>query len=212
MEEVSIIKQVKAAQQGDKESFCSLVKQYQNQALHTAIFLTGNYYTAQDVVQEAFVQCYFHLQSLRDPAQFKWWFYRILTRTAWQKKQKDGENIPIAEIFPAKEKELAPDTRTFATEQQEKDTLSDYIAQLEEKHRTVLILYYFNDFSVKEIAKILGVLEGTVKSRLHYARQQLKANLLKETMHAEEKERRERKDRKDRKETEAGPLAAGKNG
>lgn len=103
MDQVTAVLQ---AQQGDKDSFRFLVETYQSHALSTAFFLTQHHYTAQDVVQEAFVQCYLHLSELRNPAQFKWWFYRILTRIAWRKKEKDVKAIPIADIFPAKEKEI----------------------------------------------------------------------------------------------------------
>lgn len=173
---------IEKAKQGQKDSFRYLVEKYQKQALSTAMFLTNHSYTAQDVVQEAFVQCYFHLAELRDPSQFKWCFFRILTRTAWRYKKKDQAVVPIAEIFPAKEKETAASIEENAVTEEadaQKETLARYINQLEEKHRTVLILYYYNEFSVKEIAQILGCLEGTVKSRLYYSRQKLKNQLLK---------------------------------
>ena len=182
LDEASIeINCIKKAKQGHKDSFRYLVEKYQKQALSTAMFLTNHSYTAQDVVQEAFVQCYFHLAELRDPSQFKWWFFRILTRTAWRYKKKDQANVPIAEIFPAKEKEAAACLEAEAVTEEadaQKEILARYINRLEEKHRTVLILYYYNEFSVKEIAQILGCLEGTVKSRLYYSRQKLKNQLL----------------------------------
>ncbi len=167
------------AQKGDKASFRFLVETYQGKALSTALFLTHQHHTAEDVVQEAFVQCYLHLSELRDAAQFKWWFYRILTRIAWRKKENDGKAVPIADIFPAKEKELEDDARSLEAET-DKETLETYLNQLDGIHRTVLILYYFNDFSVREIAQILGCSEGTVKSRLYHGRQKLKEMLLKE--------------------------------
>lgn len=180
LEKLDEINAIQKAQQGDKESFRFLVEQYQKQALSTAVFLTHHFYTAQDTVQEAFVQCYLHLSELREPTQFKWWFFRILTRTAWRKKEKDTKTIPIADIFPAKEKELE-ERRVPAPGIEETDAgILPYLAQLEEKQRAVLVLYYFNDFSVKEIAKILGCLEGTVKSRLYHGRQKLKDTLLAE--------------------------------
>ncbi len=167
------------AQKGDKDSFRFLVETYQRTALSTAFFLTHHHQTAEDAVQEAFVQCYLHLSELREPAQFKWWFYRILTRIAWRKKAKDGKTIPIADIFPAKEKELEAEPLSPDAEG-DRETLEAYVNQLDEIHRTVLILYYFNDFSVKEIASILDCSEGTVKSRLYHGRQKLKEKLIKE--------------------------------
>lgn len=176
MDQVTAVLQ---AQQGDKDSFRFLVETYQSHALSTAFFLTQHHYTAQDVVQEAFVQCYLHLSELRNPAQFKWWFYRILTRIAWRKKEKDVKAIPIADIFPAKEKEIERNQVADDEESlEDKELLLDVLHQLDDIHRMVLTLYYFNDFSVGEIAQILDIAEGTVKSRLYHGRQKLKEKLL----------------------------------
>lgn len=175
------IKAVLQAQKGDKDSFRFLVETYQKKALSTAFFLTRHHQTAEDAVQEAFVQCYLHLSELREPTQFKWWFYRILTRIAWRKKEKDGKAVPIADIFPAKEKELDKQMNAPSCAKAEMgEILSDYLNKLDHIHRTVLILYYFNDFSVREIGQILGCSEGTVKSRLYHGRQKLKEKLEKE--------------------------------
>lgn len=176
------VRAVIQAQKGDKDSFRFLVETCQKKALATAFFLTHHQQTAEDAVQEAFVQCYLHLSELREPAQFHWWFYRILTRIAWRKKEKDGKAIPIADIFPAKEKELDEqrDAPSLAKAEME-ETLSDCLNKLDDIHRTVLILYYFNDFSVREIGQILDCSEGTVKSRLYHGRQKLKEKLEKGT-------------------------------
>lgn len=175
MDQVTAVLQ---GQKGDKDSFRFLVETYQNQALATAFFLTQNHYTAEDVVQEAFVQCYLHLPELRNPAQFKWWFYRILTRIAWRKKEKDGKAVPIADIFPAKEKELDVSANHDSRVKEEAgEILTDTLKLLDSQHRTVLVLYYFNDFSVQEISQILNCPEGTVKSRLYHGRQKLKEKL-----------------------------------
>lgn len=177
MDQVTAVLQ---GQKGDKDSFRFLVESYQGKALSTAFFLTQNHYTAEDVVQEAFVQCYLHLAELRNPAQFKWWFYRILTRIAWRKKEKDGKAVPIADIFPAKEKEL--DQRAAVHDSPAKEEagaiLTDTLKLLDGPHRTVLVLYYFNDFSIQEISQMLNCPEGTVKSRLYHGRQKLKEKLL----------------------------------
>lgn len=176
MDQVTAVLQ---GQKGDKDSFRFLVESYQGKALSTAFFLTQNHYTAEDVVQEAFVQCYLHLSELRNPAQFKWWFYRILTRIAWRKKGKDDKSVPIADIFPAKEKELnAAAGHDSLVKEETGEILTDALNLLDTQHKTVLILYYFNDFSVQEISQILNCPEGTVKSRLYHGRQKLKEKLL----------------------------------
>ena len=182
MDQVTAVLQ---GQKGDKDSFRFLVETYQSGALSTALFLTQNHYTAQDVVQEAFVQCYLHLSELRNPAQFKWWFYRILTRIAWRKKEKDGKAIPIADIFPSKERELDEEFNSSYAKTDVKETIMECLEKLDVMYRMVLTLYYFNDFSVGEIARMLDVAEGTVKSRLYHGRQKLKEKLLQAPDHPE---------------------------
>ncbi len=155
---------------GDEEAFTQLYKQYSVKAYRTALLITGNVQTAEDTVQESFVQCCRTLRRLKSPHAFGSYFYRILTRTAWRLSSKDRLNLPLEDTIPANSN----------LEDKSYSEIYEAIASLDTRLRTTVILFYFNDLSIKDIAKITGTLEGTVKSRLHTARGKLSQILKKE--------------------------------
>ncbi len=155
---------------GDEDAFASLYKQYSVKAYRTALLITGNVQTAEDTVQETFVQCCRTLKKLKSPKAFGSYFYRTLTRTAWKLSTKDRLNLPL-------EDSILADT---SVENKSYSELYAAVASLDTKLRTTIILFYFNDMSIKDIARITGTLEGTVKSRLHTARGKLSQILKKE--------------------------------
>lgn len=81
MEEKQLIVSV---MKGDEEAFEHLVSLYQSKALRTAYLICQRQEMAKDIVQETFVRCYLHLHTLNNPEVFRSWFYRILTRTAFE--------------------------------------------------------------------------------------------------------------------------------
>jgi RNA polymerase sigma-70 factor (ECF subfamily) len=174
LDEVKLIQKI---QEGDMEKFEELFERYKHQAIRTAYLVTGNRHTSEDIVQEAFVRCYLSIKELRKPEQFKVWFLKMLTRIAWRAINKEKRLVPIENIFEASQrKDSESALKDFQDEKQTQD-LYDEISKLDSKHRMVLILYYYNDMSVREIAKVMNCLDGTVKSRLHTARKKLRANL-----------------------------------
>ncbi len=156
--------------------FDTLFERYQTEALRAAYLICGNRADAEDVVQETFLKCYQSLGQLKDPACAKAWLFRILTRTAWQICAKHKKEMPVEALYddqaPTDEDAAAPLLRTDRAQ-----TLQKALAALDTKHRTTVILYYYNDLPIKEIARVTGCFEGTVKSRLYHARQQLKSCL-----------------------------------
>lgn len=164
-------------QKGDISAFEQLFELYKSKALRTVYLMTRNKDVGEDILQEAFVICYTSIKDLKNPEYFKTWFYRILTRTTWRYMKKERELIPIEDISDklVSNYEKSPLEKL---EQKESSTLLyQEILKLNPKLQTTLILYYYNEFSVKEIAKIMGCFEGTVKSRLYTGRSRLKTNL-----------------------------------
>ena len=171
LEERELIKRV---QEGEQEAFEILFNSYKDKALRTVYLMTGDYSSAEDIVQEAFVTCYLSIKGLKNPEYFKTWFYKVLTRLTWRYMKKEKKLIPtdaIADLLEQGQKD------TYLEKyQQEKVTEAMYEAllALDKKLQTTCILYYYNGLSIKEIAKVMGCLEGTVKSRLHTIRRKLK--------------------------------------
>lgn len=179
MDDIVLIKRL---QQGDAAAFPTLYENYQKQALRTACFLTGNQSTAEDVVQETFIKCYLQIRSLKDPASFRSWFFRILTRQAWSATAKDKKTTPVNDLFESMENETnGEDSSLYTLRKESHILLMDAVNSLDKKQKAVVVLYYYNTMSISEISKIVGCMEGTVKSRLYFARQKLYARLKKET-------------------------------
>ncbi|PHV70472.1 RNA polymerase subunit sigma-24 [Sporanaerobium hydrogeniformans] len=176
MEEIELIRKVR---EGDKEAFGALFERYKVQAIRTVYLITGDQYRSEDIVQEAFVKCYLSIHKLRNPEQFRAWFFRILTRLAWRNDVRAKRMVPtedIMEVMNKKADQISLENIYLQSETQR--LLQGEIEKLGSEHQMILILYYYNELSVKEIAKVVGCLEGTVKSRLHTARGQLKKALI----------------------------------
>ena len=168
-------------QNGENAAFEKIFEMYKVSAIRTAYLLTNNKTLAEDITQETFVQCYLKINTLKNPAQFKTWFFKILTRIAWKINTKEKEAIPVENIF-----EIYNTTDNSSVEDNfiNKETSEKIMAainQLEQKQKTVVLLYYYKEFSISEIANIMGCFEGTVKSRLYCARKNLKKKLNLET-------------------------------
>ncbi len=156
---------------GDTSAFDELYEKYKNQAVRTAFLITKNNDLSFDIAQEAFIRCYTNIAKLKNPLMFRSWFLKILVRTAWELSKKDSAIVPVEEIF-----EKAEENSLYSS-----DNTADFrllyeaVNSLNKKQRTVVVLHYFNDISVKEIAEITGSFESTVKSQLFLARKKIKS-------------------------------------
>lgn len=165
---------VKRIQHGDTSSFEKLFNMYKDKAVRTAYLITKNSALAEDAVQEAFILCYFKIRGLKDPAMFKTWFFRILTRLAWRMSAKEKGAVSIDDVPEAADLKDSAEVEKEVENQEQSAFLMRAVKSLDIKQQTVIFLYYYNDFSVKEIAQVMGSFEGTVKSRLHAARKNLR--------------------------------------
>ncbi len=173
--------------EGDEDAFSAMYERYRQTAMRTAWLLCHNPADSEDIVQETFVQCYFHIQELKDESRFRPWMLKCLVRTGWKLMKKQKKEMPEEQMELHLERERYLES-TFsgktsgepleeAIAREFSGELTKAVRRLSEKHRLVIVLYYYDELSVHEIAKITGCLEGTVKSRLHFARRQLKKML-----------------------------------
>ncbi|MBQ7795908.1 MAG: RNA polymerase sigma factor [Lachnospiraceae bacterium] len=170
MEETELVKRMI---DGDMDAFDRLMEIYQPKALRVAYLISASYADSEDIVQETFVACYLNRHGLKNPEAFKGWFYKTLSRNAWRVCRKKKREQPAEEIYP-EEIEAPGEILSEIVMKEEETLIYEAICSLPVKHRTVLVLYYYNQMSIKEIAKVCGCLEGTVKSRLHHAKMKLK--------------------------------------
>ena len=183
MDEAEIVRQM---QKGDMEAFDRIFEIYKNKLLRMAFLISGNYADSEDIVQETFVKCYCERKSLKDISSFSSWLYQILTRTAWRYCKKQRREQPCEEIFDSEQPAADPLPLDSLIHREEQKALYDQIGRLELKQKTTVVLYYFNQLSTREISRIMGCREGTVKSRLYTARKNLEKAITEETLYKEE--------------------------
>lgn len=171
MTEETLVRQMK---EGDRVSFDMLYEKYKNMALHTAYLITGDHSYSEDVVQDTFVKVYLHCKELKNDSGFKAWMMQILVRTAYQCGRKKSRELPDDEVVRKADSGRSPSSLEQVIMQEEAEAIARAVRALPVKQRTVVVLYYYQEYQISEIAQMIGCLEGTVKSRLHTARKRLK--------------------------------------
>jgi RNA polymerase sigma-70 factor (ECF subfamily) len=144
----------------DKEQFANLVITYQQNMYRLALGILRNEKDAEDALSETIIKAYEHLAGLRDEDKFKSWIMTILINVSKNMLSKNRRLLLVEDVTVTGE----------AVEENQNDVWR-CVMELGEQHRRIIILYYYDGFSTKEIARILKVPEGTVKSRLGRARQ-----------------------------------------
>lgn len=168
------LKIIKDMQAGDEEAFAWLFDRYQNKLFRTAYLISGNYADSEDIVQETMIKCFRYRQKLTEPVCFESWIYQILTRTAWRLCKSKKVECPMENLWDEGERDDSPLPLEETIRRETNGKLYEAVCSLEIKQRTVVILYYYNQMSTKEIAAVTKSMEGTVKSRLFAARKNLK--------------------------------------
>jgi len=174
--EKSRIKQlVEKTLQGDKDSFCELVVKYQHAVYGLAFHHLKNFTDAEDIAQEVFLEAYRQLRTLRRPERFGFWLNGITTNLCkmWLRRQR-----PIVSIDELQQHdELTTNPDEFSEQHELHELVMEAISQLPEPNRIVLTLYSIDGLSYGEISEFLDVPIGTVRSRIHRAKQTLKKEL-----------------------------------
>ena len=177
---------VQRVQNGEVSAFNQLVQKYRQPLFSIIYNMTGNREDATDIAQEVFIKAFQSIKRFRGQASFYTWLYRIAVNSSITfikrvKKQRfiNYETIDetlvsseILEYFTAKTK-----TEKGALLKELQEKLNEALQKLSPKHRIVVILHEVEGMSHKEIADITKTSEGTVRSRLHYAKKMLQAFL-----------------------------------
>ena len=170
--------------QGDTDSFAQLVETYQDKVYSLCLRMVGDREDAQDLAQEAFVKAWRGLKFYKHEAAFSTWLYRLTSNVCIdflrQKKRKSALSLTSQE----EEEQIdipdpSPQPEELVLQQQRKEAVADAMSQLEDEFRLVLTLRVVQERSYEEIAEIMDLKVGTVKSRLARAREKLRRILLK---------------------------------
>ncbi len=167
---------------GDETAFEVLFKKYRDQVARLVYSISKQESLVDDVVQEVFLLVYRHLPKFRQQAAFKTWIYRITFNETLRQlnKSKKWQPLPEGEMEPANVPstlvifESGDSPERVLIDGQKQAIVQNALKTIKPAHRAILILYYLEDLSVQEIGQILEIPEGSVKSRLYYARLNLK--------------------------------------
>lgn len=151
---------VKQAQAGDKEAFIALMEEHKQALYKIAVSMLKNDEDAADAIQDTVLSSYENLQGLRQPEFFKTWLTRILINHCNRILKERGKMVPIYEHPELMSAQADTSGREFL----------ELLNKLEENYRVVLLLYYVEGFSIKEIGSILEMNENTIKTRLSRGR------------------------------------------
>jgi RNA polymerase sigma factor (sigma-70 family) len=159
------------ARSGDADGFRVLVSRYRAMAMSVALHLSGDRQAAEDLVQEATLAAFVSLGRLRDPARFRSWFYGTVVNVtrAWRRRQA-GRPVLLDDWDAVR---LIANPVDEAAQRELRWIVTDALRCLPGASHTVLVLFYYDGLSVREIAAKLGVTAAAVKSRLHKGRSQL---------------------------------------
>jgi RNA polymerase sigma-70 factor (ECF subfamily) len=163
---------VEAAARGDHEAFEVLATSAGDRLYAVARLILRSSDLAEDAVQEALVRAWRQLPSLRDPDRFDAWLHRLLVNAcADQGRQLRRWSLQLRPLLL--EPSIGDDTGSVA----DRDQLERGFSRLKPDQRAVIVLHYYSGFSTAEIAKILGIPDGTARSRLHYSTEAMRAAL-----------------------------------
>lgn len=165
------------AQQGDSQAFAQLYERFHASIYHYALKLARNDADAKDIVQDTFVQAQLSIKSLKEPKLFKVWLNKIAfsraTRLFAHNKtiSFDPEDSFYADHIADERREMNP--QDMIRFQSDRELLDHFIAQLPPEQQSALIFMYYDHYTLNEIAAIMDIPVGTVKSRIHMAKAKL---------------------------------------
>ncbi len=177
-----------AMQNGDTEAFALLLRRYEKTVYRTAYLITGNKEDAEDLTQEVFLRVWNGIGGYRGESKFFTWLYAVTKHVCTDRVRKNSRTPKPFSLTPPDDAEEAaapeprdtdrqnaPDEALCAKETQE--TVRAAIAALKDEYRVIVLLRDMEGHSYEEIAQMLGIHVGTVKSRLNRARAALKKSL-----------------------------------
>lgn len=177
---------IERCKNGDKVAFDTLVERYEKRVYNLAYRLSGNYDEANDISIDAFIRVFQALKMFRGDANFSTWLFRIVTNVYLdrRKRQSNKQHLSLEEYIELEENSVArqvedPSPTPLETMEQKERTaiLQNAIESLPDYQRVMVVLFHTEGLAYEEIASILSLPIGTVKSRLNRARLTLRNKL-----------------------------------
>jgi RNA polymerase sigma-70 factor (ECF subfamily) len=161
---------VERAQKGDREAFQELAFAISDRLFAVAHRILRDFDAAGDALQTALLRIWRDLPSLRDPDRMEAWAYRALVRACHDQLRRERRAAPDLRLLTAETTSADP-----AANVSDREELERAFDRLNADQRAVIVLQYYRDLTLPEIAEVLQVPIGTVRSRIHYAKRVLRA-------------------------------------
>jgi RNA polymerase sigma-70 factor (ECF subfamily) len=162
---------VLSCQKRDESAFRAMVNRWQPHLYYYVRRIVEDENAVWDVLQETWLAVYQEIRTLEDPRKFPAWLYKISHNKAVSLLRREGKYVQMVEEQMA---DCFENNGAIDIAEEQAELAHKLLGKLELAHREILTLYFLEGFSIREMAGILGVSEGTVKSRLHYAKQKLR--------------------------------------
>jgi RNA polymerase sigma-70 factor (ECF subfamily) len=157
----------------DEQAFAELIRGYDSRLRYFLLKLLGDAHAAEDAAQDVWLDVYRGLVRLRDPAAFRAWLYRLARDRAFRRLRATR---PMQVALQVNDIAISDETdESFSREEAEQIHVA--LDKLSPEHREVLVLRFIDDLSYEEIGTVTGCRPGTVKSRIHYAKQVLRRTI-----------------------------------
>ena len=166
---------VERARSGDLEAFTQLVEMAFPRLKGVAYLILRDADRAEDAVQDALVAAWKDLRALRDPDAWDAWLRRLLVRTCYRLAKKDRRRVQLAsQTRPDPGNARSPDAIAGVAE---REWILDELGRIDVEKRSVIVLHYYLDLPMQEVAEILGIPYGTAASRLHRGLELMRASM-----------------------------------
>ncbi len=168
---------LRQCREGDPLAIERLVQTHQAEVYRLALSILDDPDEAEDAVQEVFVSALRSLDSFRGDASLKTWLFRITINLCRSRYRRDQSRGRLRQVLQSLFRSDQPHPESEAVRHEANSALWRAVRALDEKHRVPVILRYYHDLPVAEVAEMLGIPVGTVHSRLNHARERLRARL-----------------------------------
>lgn len=162
------------SQRGEREAREELIRRWENKLYYYLRRLADSEQDAWDLLQQTWLGVLKGLDSLQDPSKFAPWLYRIARNTAMSRLRKQYAE---SRIISEGSEEVDGSDEGFVFRFEQAQAVHAALTQLPLVQREILTLFFLEDFTIQEIVEIMNLPEGTIKSRLHYAKRALKSIL-----------------------------------
>ena len=172
---------IQQSRSGDLRAFEALYDRYKGQVYRAVLAITNNSAAAEDILQECFLRLHANIDRIDGSTPISPWLHRVAVNLAYNHMSRNKRRAsPLSSVLETLVAGVGGSPDRHAERHETNNVVQAAIASLSLSHRLVVTLFYLCDFSLEEIAYILDCPVGTVKSRLYYARNQLRAQLASE--------------------------------